>query len=115
MDNFIVIVHILTQNHVDSKSAPNVANSLHHLLQNVYVAHQKLWVHLENEQHIHFVVGDEDLAVEKGQETELTAFFKFNAYLFGYATKLQVTEWHIRISAHIHSTSCRFEVCSKCG
>ena len=40
---------------------------------------QKLRLHLEDEQHINFVAGDEDVAVERGQETELIAFFKFNA------------------------------------
>ena len=33
----------------------------------------------EDEQHIQFVAGDEEATVEKGQETELMAFFKLNA------------------------------------
>ena len=40
---------------------------------------QKLQIHLENQQHIVFIGGEEDNAVDKGRETELTAFFKFNA------------------------------------
>ena len=40
---------------------------------------QILQIHLENQQHIYFVGGEEDTAVEKGRQTELTAFFKFNA------------------------------------
>ena len=38
-----------------------------------------LRLHLEDQQHVVFVGGEEANAVEQGRETELTAFFKLNA------------------------------------
>ena len=40
---------------------------------------QVLRLHLEDQQHVVFVGGEEDEVVEQGRETELTAFFRFNA------------------------------------
>ena len=38
-----------------------------------------MWLHIEDQQHIVFVGGEEANAIEQGRETELTAFFKLNA------------------------------------
>ena len=40
---------------------------------------QVLRLHLKNQQHVVFVGGEEENVVEQGRETELTAFFRFNA------------------------------------
>ena len=40
---------------------------------------QVLRLHLENQQHVVFVGGEEEAVVEQGRVTELTAFFEFNA------------------------------------
>ena len=39
---------------------------------------QVLRLHLEDQQHVVFVGGEEDEVVEQGRETELTAFFRYN-------------------------------------
>ena len=39
---------------------------------------QVLRLHLENQQHVYFVAGDEENIMEKGRHTELTAFFAYN-------------------------------------
>ena len=39
---------------------------------------QVLRLHLEDQQHVVFVGGQEDEVVEQGRETELTAFFRYN-------------------------------------
>ena len=36
-------------------------------------------LHLEDQQHVVFVGGEEANAIQQGRETELTAFFKLNA------------------------------------
>ena len=41
---------------------------------------QKLRIHLENEQDVFFVPGEEEQAMQTGRQTELTAFFKLNEY-----------------------------------
>ena len=40
---------------------------------------QVLRLHLKDQQYVVFVGGEEDNVVEQGRETELTAFFRFNA------------------------------------
>ena len=40
---------------------------------------QPLCIHLKDQQHVVFVGGEEEHVVERGRETELTAFFKYNA------------------------------------
>ena len=39
---------------------------------------QALRLHLEDQQHVVFVGGEEEGVVEQGRETELTVFFQFN-------------------------------------
>ena len=41
---------------------------------------QKLRIHLENEQDVFFVPGEEEKAMQTGRQTELTAFFQLNEY-----------------------------------
>ena len=40
---------------------------------------QVLRLYLENQQHVVLVGGEENEVVEQGRETELTAFFRYNA------------------------------------
>ena len=54
-----------------------------HRLFDFHIAENKpavmaLRLHLENQQHVTFVGGQEQECLEQGRETELTAFFKFN-------------------------------------